>query len=859
MKLILLLCWLNLPSDSLSKKDTLRYYGANRAGIASNASGLLGNFAYTSPLSYLNGAGTGIQVQAPLGLPGSDPLVSVRGKGLAHLQPTVLLDGMPFWGALSELHPSDIESIEVLKDPISANMLGGAPFNNTVRIQTKKSTPQSFHLQINSGISRNGVKEPELLNTQEYYEYVWAMLRDRYITWGASKQDAGILSAGLWPRNANGQQIYQGQVIPDIYGYLNSPQIHNVPNHQLLDANGKFNPEAKILNPANLDWWKQVARTAQRHEAHASFSKTFRSFRIYTSASHLTEEGWAYHSNIQRSTARLSLSYAPLKWLSIGLVGGGSKIKEERPQLNQSNDNPFYFARKIGPLFPVYAQDPTTGELLKNPNGTLVLQDNFGPLQGALGPASNPYEQHLERERYDTRAYLQFLILPGLRWQSNGGFEKKSIDDHHITRWPMGVYVESFGLNKRNTKQHQHLLSFEKETKLVKLNVGLGFEKFSLAIDEKYNSFRTNNEPKGRGYYLLKHNRKSYFSHLYLNFREKVKVEGSLRKNSSEQDFSSYALAAYYTHHFSPTWPVEIQASWGSVMPKYDPPLHLTIFSNNFQKNLFSSGLKLRDFVSVNYFYSKNYEFFDYFIIGEPIKHFTYVRKGWEVSLQGHLFKCNTFSWQNSLHMTFGQNKVVSLPHNFGKEYKDERTLIPGMPVESFELYHFVGIDPVTGESNYRTGTDGVITTLQYALATLSKRLFEPKVYGSWVHRITFKKWEAMLILNYQFGGWMQDQHLRTQPQLGSNYRREVLDTPPLSHWLYENERTDRWLSRSDYLSINRVRISYSMNKHVKLHVNGENLYYWAAEKYLNPLNVGANAYTYNFGRTANVGLSLSL
>lgn len=861
MKLIFLLCWLNLPSDSLSKKDTLRYYGANRAGIASNASAHLGNFAYTSPLSYLNGAGTGIQIQAPLGLPGSDPLVTVRGKGVASLQPTLLLDGMPFWGSLSDLHPLDIESIEVLKDPISTNMLGGAPFNNIIRVQTKKSSPQSFHLQINSGISRNGVKEPEVLNIQEYYEYVWAMLRDRYISWGASKEDAGILSAGLWPRNAAGQQIYQGQVITDMYGYLRSPQIYNVPNHLLLDANGKFNTEAKILNPDNLDWWKQVARTAQRHEAHASFSKSFRTFRIYTSASHLTEEGWAYHSNMQRSNARIKLSYEPLKWLSIGLIGGGSKIKEERPQLNQSNDNPLYFARKIGPLFPVYAQDPTTGELLKDANGSLIPASNFGPLQGALGPAAKPFEQKIERERYDTRAYLQFLILPGLRWQSNGGFDKSSNDVKQITRWVTRPDAHTTVFYDQKTFQHQHVLSFEKSTPNLKFAIDLGFEKYKLSIDEDYLTlvYNSNNEPSEATQIIrkIKDKRQSYYSQLAATFRKKLKVEASYRSNNNQQSLSSYAVAAYYTHHFSPSWPIEMHASWADIFPQKET-LYPTRFNYSLQKNQFSTGVKLRKNLFINYFYSKNHEFFDYILIGELPQFFTYLRKGWEVSLQGQLLRRSTFSWHSSLHVTFGQNKVVSLPKNYDKGYKDSRTLIPGMPIETYELYQFAGIDHTTGESTYRTGIDGVTTTLGYAQANLSKRLFEPKGYGSWVHRITFKRWEGMLVLNYQFGGWMPDQHLRTPTHLGFNYRREVLNTLPLSHWYYESERSDRWLTRSDYLSINSVRISYRMNKHVKIHVNGENLYYWAAEKYLNPLNVGANAYTYNFGRTANVGLSLS-
>ena len=54
--------------------------------------------------------------------------------------PLYIVDGMPSESGIGHLNPSDIESIEVLKDAASAAIYGARGANGVVLITTKKGT-----------------------------------------------------------------------------------------------------------------------------------------------------------------------------------------------------------------------------------------------------------------------------------------------------------------------------------------------------------------------------------------------------------------------------------------------------------------------------------------------------------------------------------------------------------------------------------------------------------------------------------------------------------------------------------------------------------------------------------------------
>ncbi|SHE81914.1 TonB-linked outer membrane protein, SusC/RagA family [Mariniphaga anaerophila] len=87
----------------------------------------------------LNGRVSGVQVQTTEGAPGAEVKIRVRGGGsiTQSNEPLYIIDGFPTEGGLSLLDPSEIESIDVLKDASSTAIYGARGANGVILITTK--------------------------------------------------------------------------------------------------------------------------------------------------------------------------------------------------------------------------------------------------------------------------------------------------------------------------------------------------------------------------------------------------------------------------------------------------------------------------------------------------------------------------------------------------------------------------------------------------------------------------------------------------------------------------------------------------------------------------------------------------
>ena len=81
----------------------------------------------TSATAALEGNAPGVQVNSTTGQPGDDASIVIRGIGsvTSSTAPLIVVDGMQFNGAVSDINPQDIESMSVLKDAASCADLCG--------------------------------------------------------------------------------------------------------------------------------------------------------------------------------------------------------------------------------------------------------------------------------------------------------------------------------------------------------------------------------------------------------------------------------------------------------------------------------------------------------------------------------------------------------------------------------------------------------------------------------------------------------------------------------------------------------------------------------------------------------------
>lgn len=118
--------------------------------------------------SALAGRSSGVQVTSSGSVDGS---VKVRVRGIGTINnsdPLYVVDGFPT-SDISHIAPSDIESMEVLKDASASAIYGSRGANGVILITTKKGTNTPTQISVNSYLGvRKASKYIDVLNAREY-------------------------------------------------------------------------------------------------------------------------------------------------------------------------------------------------------------------------------------------------------------------------------------------------------------------------------------------------------------------------------------------------------------------------------------------------------------------------------------------------------------------------------------------------------------------------------------------------------------------------------------------------------------------------------------------------------------------
>lgn len=117
----------------------------------------------------LQGLTSGVQITSNSGQPGSNFKVRIRGVGtIGNADPLYIVDGVPT-GDVSYLNPSDVESVDILKDAASSAIYGAQAANGVVLITTKKGKAGEAHISYDGyyGV-QNVISKVDVLNTQDY-------------------------------------------------------------------------------------------------------------------------------------------------------------------------------------------------------------------------------------------------------------------------------------------------------------------------------------------------------------------------------------------------------------------------------------------------------------------------------------------------------------------------------------------------------------------------------------------------------------------------------------------------------------------------------------------------------------------
>lgn len=155
--------------------------------VASVSADQLKDIPVTSAAEALQGKLSGVSVTTTEGSPDADVKIRVRG-GTSLTQsndPLYIVDGFPV-SSISDIAPSDIASMDVLKDAAATAIYGAQGANGVIIITTKDSDTDSdkmtFHVDYSGYIGwKKLAKKYDVMDVQDFtlMQYEWAYLKDK--------------------------------------------------------------------------------------------------------------------------------------------------------------------------------------------------------------------------------------------------------------------------------------------------------------------------------------------------------------------------------------------------------------------------------------------------------------------------------------------------------------------------------------------------------------------------------------------------------------------------------------------------------------------------------------------------------
>jgi len=166
------------PDQNFLEETVVVGYGVQRksdvtGAISSVKAEDLANRSITSVDGGLQGKTAGVQIVSTSGAPGAESSIRVRGySSNSDSTPLYVVDGLRTKN-INNLDPSDIESIEVLKDAASAAIYGASAGNGVILVTTKKAQEGVTRINYDMQYSfQNVARIPEVLNAEEYLNWV---------------------------------------------------------------------------------------------------------------------------------------------------------------------------------------------------------------------------------------------------------------------------------------------------------------------------------------------------------------------------------------------------------------------------------------------------------------------------------------------------------------------------------------------------------------------------------------------------------------------------------------------------------------------------------------------------------------
>jgi TonB-linked SusC/RagA family outer membrane protein len=531
------------PDTQMMDEIVVVGYGVqNRRDVSGAIATVKGDAIKTVPVQSfeqaLQGKATGVNITLPNGVLNNVPVIRIRGfnsiNGSSY--PLVVVDGVPIFtgdysgnaaasNALSDINPSDIASMDILKDASATAIYGSRAANGVILITTKKGSGGKTRVTYDGYL---GWTQPyhlfDVMNTEQWVAHKNLARRNMYLDQGRDPDAA--TSTYFTP-------------ISD--------------------------PEGTAGNYVDTDWTDYIYQTGFQQNHAVTFSGSTASTNYFLSVGYTNQSGMIQKNEFIRKNVRLNLDHKLNKYISLGTTFTYVNSRNQAPNTGSLEGDAFNTAG-AGRL--AFVTSPLVAPY--NFDGTYNVNGQFIGLMGTSQPEArlgyyNPvpvfdlcsYTAETDRILATVNGSIEpvaGLVLKTVFGMDNlnaesitfqtgltgdgysGGYAGNSFNRLNRWNWTntinyMKIFAEKFNVNLLAGVEEQRTVTNSWGAEMTDVADPF-FETFQGSWTTPYLGFGD----QGENYYI------SYFGRANFNYLQKYFIEGSVRKDG----FSGLAAGNKY-------------------------------------------------------------------------------------------------------------------------------------------------------------------------------------------------------------------------------------------------------------------------------------------------------------------------
>jgi TonB-linked SusC/RagA family outer membrane protein len=851
----------------------------------------------SDPIIGLEGRVPGLYVSQPSGMPGSNPIVRLRGQNSIQNgnDPLYIIDGVPFTSAsltnntgsgggalgsgslpgagispFNSLDPSNIENVEILKDADATAIYGSRGANGVILITTKRGRPGKTNVDISmtQGVGRVA-STIELLNNRQYL----AMRQQAY------KND--------------------GLTVPSI---LTSPTNTN------YDVNG-------VWDTTRYTNWQKVfiGGTARYINVQGSVSggNANTQFLIGGGYNRQTTVFPGMYSD-QKASVHFNLTHI-------------------------STDQKFHAIFSAGYVSDndVLPQTDFTGNILLAPDAP-PLYNPDGSLNWAVSPTgastwTNPIAATLKSATAKTDNLmgdlnLSYEILPGLQLRSTFGYTRMQLNQTNL-QVAAAFFGPPVATNRRNlfaTTNNdiwiiEPQINYAKKIGRGKLDVLIGmtqqqnkynsisFTSLGFTSDALINNpaFATNYAISGNT--VSEYHYAAIYGRINYNWEDKYLLNLTARRDGSsrfgpDNEFGNFGAIGAGWIFSKEDWAKDISwLSFGKLRSSYGitgndqigdyqflslysgynnstyqgvNTLYPTAIANphfgwevnkKLEGGLETGFLHDRIFLSADYYLNRSGNQLVGLILPSTAG-FTSItanlpavvqNTGLEFALSTTNIKSRSFTWTSSLNLTIPRNKLISFPGlasnpNYHNTYQEGKSLYIK------PTYIFTGVNPQTGLYTFKdVNGDGMLDSRDQQFV----KQVAQNYYGGLENSFMYKGWQLSFLFqfvkqtgfNYLYSFKTPGSNNNNEPisvltawqKPGDNSTVQKFSTTGAASTAYQNlQQSDSEITDASFIRLKNLELSYQLPadwvqklhmRNLQIYVQGQNLLTITSYKGLDP------------------------